>query len=67
MSNARAGRIRGPIDRWPVTERPTVWVTVEGTRLAGLEHARAEGGSARLVAWGANYKWVNESDVSPRE
>lgn len=66
MPDAPAGRIRGPIERWPVDERPTVWVTVEGTRHAALEHARAEGGRARLVAWGSDYRWVRDTDVTPR-
>lgn len=67
MSDAPAGRIRGPIHRWPIDDRPPVWVTIDSTRHAALEHATAEGGKARLVAWGHDYRWVRDTQVTPRD
>lgn len=67
MPDAPAGRIRGPIHRWPIDERPAVWVTIAGHRHPAREHATAENGKARLVAWGADYRWVRATDVTPRD
>lgn len=52
------------VRRWPVQDRPARWVTIDGKRYPAREHA--SWGSRRLVAWGANYQWLDASQVTDR-
>jgi hypothetical protein len=52
------------VKHWPVLDRPARWVTINGERHPAREHAQH--GTRRLVAWGANYQWVPDTQVTDR-